>query len=305
MSLSRAILDGVAVPLPGKAPFSCRDLAPLHHRSFDLPCEDPFLRGAGTPAHAYLEGAKEGWHDHPEYMDFLDPTSPVFALKTAERDLTMHHWEGWLEAARVLDVGCGSGRFAMPFLDRGATVVGVDGDHESLRRCVWHAAGRPGRLDVHWSSVRSLPAIEPVDVVIAAEVLCYVPDLAGALAAIRARLRPGGGLLLSVEARWGWAASPDAPVGAVEAALGGEGVVHIPGDRWVRTMDREQLEAALSESGFQVERIRATHYLTDGPLEGVLGECSLAEILELEQRCRAHPVWRPLNRLWTAVAVRS
>ena len=30
----------------------------------------------------------------------------------------------------------------------------------------------------------------------------------------------------------------------------------------------------------------------------------LEALLDVEEACRAHPVWRPLNRIWTAVAVK-
>ena len=50
-----------------------------------------------------------------------------------------------------------------------AMVWGVDGDLHSLQRCAWRASGRPGRLDLHWSSVHRLPPLRDLDVVIACE----------------------------------------------------------------------------------------------------------------------------------------
>ena len=207
----------------------------------------------------------------------------------------------WVTAGRVLDVGCGVGRFVMPFLDRGAQVWGVDGDLESLRRCAWHGAGRPGALELRWSSVHALPEVE-VDVVVAAEVLPYVPRQEEALAAMVRRLRPGGTLLFSVEARWGWAAAQDAPTGGLATALGGDGVVDLPGDRWVRTLDRPDVEALIRDAGLELAVLEPSHWLTDGPLEGLLAEQTLEELLEAEQALRAHPVWAPLHRLWIGVA---
>jgi 2-polyprenyl-3-methyl-5-hydroxy-6-metoxy-1,4-benzoquinol methylase len=237
-------------------------------------------------------------------MDFVDDASPIHALKAAERDLVWHHWEPFVTGGRVLDVGCGIGRFTLPLLDKGYDVVGVDADLASLQRLVWHAAGRPGRLDVHWSSAHVLPD-GPFDLVIASEVLCYVPDTVGALAAIRERLAPGGTLLLSMEARWGWALSEDAPMGGIEAALGDDGILHLPGERWVRTVDEAALRGLLEEAGLTLTHLVPSHWLPDGPLEGVAPEeLSLEELLALEARCRAHPVYGPLHRLWLAVAHR-
>jgi 2-polyprenyl-3-methyl-5-hydroxy-6-metoxy-1,4-benzoquinol methylase len=287
----------------GHGPIPAVELAAWKGKRVQLPCEDPWVRGQGDAAHAYLDGARAAWHTNPEYMDFLRADSPCGALKALERDLYLHTWAPWLEGAdTVLDVGCGVGRFVLPMLDKGCTVWGVDADHESLLRCLWRAAGRPGRLDLHWSSVHSLPDVV-VDVAIAAEVLCYVPEVERALAGLVARVRPGGAVLISMEARWGWAASPDAPAGSLEAALAGDGVVHVPGEGWVHTRTREEVEALLRGAGLEVEAVVASHYTLDAPLEQVAGAShDLQATLEMEARCRAHPVWGPLNRLWLAAA---
>lgn len=307
MSLSRATRpDGTPVRLEGDPPYSGDALLALLGVPFDLPSDDPFVHGAGDAAHAYLDGARAAWSESPDWMDFLDEDSPIFDLKQAERDIYLHWWGPWLaEGGRALDVGCGIGRFTTALLDRGYDVHGVDADIDSLRRCAWHAAGREGRLDLHWAGVHHLPDVEPVDLVVAAEVLCYVPDVDDALAGIVQRMKPGAALLLSMEARWGWASSPDAPRDALDEALEGTGVLDLPGDRWVRTFTREELCALLERAGLRVERIVATHYVTDGPLEAVMpSSATLEELLAAEARCRAHPVWRPLNRIWTAVARR-
>lgn len=302
--LDRATRDGVPLPLPPGPPYAAAAIDPAWADGLDWTPDDPFVCGEGDAAHAYLDGARAAWDDYPDWMDFLDPESPSYAAKRLERDLYLHHAADALaDARRVLDVGCGVGRFLVPLLDRGLDVIGVDADPESLRRCLRHAAGRPGRLDLSWSSVHTLPD-GPFDAVLAAEVLCYVPDHEGALAAIHDRLRPGGALVISVEAKWGWAAAPDAPQGAVEAALTGVPVDR-PGDRWVRTWDGPELEAALARAGFDVVSVLPTHYFFDGPLERLISdELRLDELLALEARARAHPVWAPLARAWLAIARR-
>jgi len=286
-------------------PTRCDALIPLVGTPIDLPCDDPWLLDAGTAGHAYLQASARAWEEHPDYMDFLDLGSPINDLKRAERDIYLHWYKPWLSARRVLDIGCGIGRLTHPFLDRGATVHGVDGDPRSLERCAWHAAGRPGRLALHWTSVHRLPDIAPVDVAIACEVLCYVPDFEGALQQIVARLRPGGALLIAMEAPWGWATAEDAPASSIAEALRGAGVIDKPGDRWVRTVTEAELRASLESAGLRVELLIPTHYLPDGPLERCLDlEISLEEVLAAEQACREHPVWAPLNRIWTCAAIR-
>lgn len=305
LSLSRATLpDGSPLGLPGLPPYACQLLDHLAGVPFDLPCEDPWIVDGDGDEHTYLEAAHHAWDEWPEWMDFTSPDSPAWDLKAASRDLYLHGWEAWLEAERVLDVGCGVGRFALELLDRGATVIGVDADLESLRRLAWHAAGRPGRLELHWTTTDHLPE-GTVDLVIAAEVLCYVPDPERVLAELVRRLRPGGAVLVSVESRWGWAAAVDALPGTVEQALSDDPVVHLPGERWVRTYTEDELRALLEGAGLEVQLLAATHYLIDGPLERTLGEHDLGELLDLELRLRDHPVWAPLHRVWTAVGVAS
>lgn len=296
--------EGTPVGLPGASPYEASDLGVLVDVAFQLPCDDSWVQGSGTEGHGYLDAAREGWAEHPEWMDSMSPDSPVRLLKEASRDVYLHWWGPWLDGGRVLDLGCGVGRFTTWLLDQGAHVWAVDPDLESLRRCVWASAGREGRLDVHWSSARQLPALTDLDAIVACEVLCYVPEMEEVLAQLVGMLRPGGALLLSMEARWAWAISPDAPEGSIREALTGSGVIARPGDRWVRTLTREDLVQALESVGLKIEVLEPTHYVPEGPLEGVAGEVSLDDLLALEQEARTHPVWAPLNRVWTVVATR-
>ena len=160
-----------------------------------------------------------------------------------------------------------------------------------------------GRLDLHWATGETLPALElaPVDLVVAAEVLCYVEDPARVLANLRALLRPGGRLLFSVEARWGWALAYDSPAELLPALLG-DGVVHVEGDRWVRTFEEADLRALLGDAGWEIEELLPTHYIPSGPFDDAAGTLSVEEVLAWEARLRAHPVTRAWNRAWVGVA---
>lgn len=271
-----------------------------------MPPGDPRLadlhHGGDSPSAPMdnLAGLVRAWEAHPEWLDFLDPSAPNHADKMLERSLYTHHWAPFLPASgRVLDLGGGCGRFACWFLDRGLDVEVVDPDLRSLWRTLQHASGRPGRIDVHWSTGEALPELAPVDVALAAEVLCYVEDPVQTLQNVRETLKPGGRLLCSVESRWGWASALDAHPGTLDALLT-DGIVHVPGDVWVRTFTEQDLRELLAD--WEIEHLIPTHYIPSGPFEAAAGELDLAGVLALEERLRARTETRHLNRAWMAVA---
>ncbi len=112
---------------------------------------------------------------------------------------------------RVLDVGCGEGRFTSALVEAGVQAVGIDVAQEPLRRAqarrsaavARHAAGTAGaELDL-----RVVPPHGPwpfaeasFDAVWAGETIEHVMDTAGWLSEVRRVLRPGGLLLLSTPA---------------------------------------------------------------------------------------------------------
>ena len=309
MALADArLLSGSPLDLPPGPPYAAADLGSWVGSAFTLPPGDPRLtalcEGGPAPAPAFdnVVGATSAWAD-PDYapwLDFLDEEAPNHREKMLERSLYLHHWARWLPTrGRVLDLGGGTGRFMAAMLDRGLDVELVDPDLRSLWRAAQHADGRDGRLDLHWTTGTHLPPLAPVDVVLATEVLCYVADPRAVLDGLRPLLKPGAALLASVEARWGWAASLDAPAGSLDALVG-DGLLHVPGDRWVRTYDQPALQALFE--GWSIELCLQTHYTTSGPFELAAGELDLAGVLAWEERLRAHPVTEPWHRAWMLVA---
>jgi 2-polyprenyl-6-hydroxyphenyl methylase/3-demethylubiquinone-9 3-methyltransferase len=99
---------------------------------------------------------------------------------------------------RVLDVGCGEGRFAAELARAGAKVVGIDVAEEPLRR----ARELHPELDVRLVDAEGgwELADGSFDVVWAGEVIEHVADTAAWLSEVRRVLRSGGRLLLSTPA---------------------------------------------------------------------------------------------------------
>lgn len=107
---------------------------------------------------------------------------------------------GELEGKRVLDVGCGAGRFAEVTLGLGAELVAVDYSG-AVDVCRDNLAPHP-RLDVVQGDIYRLP-FKPglFDFVYCLGVLQHTPDVRKAFSCLPPQLRPGGHLAVDVYQR--------------------------------------------------------------------------------------------------------
>jgi SAM-dependent methyltransferase len=191
-------------------------------------------------------------------------------------------------ARSLLDLGCGTGVFALLLADRGVRVIGVDPAGASLDV----ARAKPGAERVTWihGDASAVPADVTVDAVTmtanVAQVFLTDEDWAATLAAVHAALRPGGWLIFESRdpARRAWEdwteaatrSTTDIPgVGRVsdwvqvtEVVDGGrlvtfespnvfvaDGTV-IVSRSTLRFRSRDELEASLRASGFVVDAVR-------------------------------------------------
>jgi predicted TPR repeat methyltransferase len=101
-------------------------------------------------------------------------------------------------AGLAVDLGCGTGRLPAAWRHPVARWIGVDLSGRMLAE-----AEATGRYEALWQRdvVEALAHLEGVDLVTAADVLCYVGDLAPVLAGVAEALAPEGVLVASLEAR--------------------------------------------------------------------------------------------------------
>jgi 2-polyprenyl-6-hydroxyphenyl methylase/3-demethylubiquinone-9 3-methyltransferase len=149
---------------------------------------------------------------------------------------------------RVLDVGCGEGRFAAELAREGASVVGIDVAEEPLRR----ARELHPQLDLRLvvgERAWDLPDAS-FDVVWAGEVIEHVAETAAWLSEVRRVLRSGGRLLLSTPAH--------GRLEMLRLALSKRALAeHFdPRGEHLRFYSRETLTELLEDFGFQAVEVR-------------------------------------------------
>jgi SAM-dependent methyltransferase len=146
---------------------------------------------------------------------------------------------------RVLDLGCGAGRFVAALREAGAEPVGVEAAEAALERARNNAPGADFRLV---EPDGSLPLDHAsVDLVWCSEVLEHVGDTAYLLLEVRRVLRPGGRLLVTVPFH-------GRVKGAVIALTRFE--AHFdPLGQHLRFYTRASLDATLRRAGFEDVRV--------------------------------------------------
>jgi len=146
---------------------------------------------------------------------------------------------------RVLDLGCGAGRFIAALREAGADPVGVELAQAALERARHNVPGADLRLVAPDGSL-PLPHGE-FDVVWCSEVLEHVPDTVAFLTEARRVLKRGGRLLVTV---------PDhGPLRRVLLALTRHDAHFDPLGQHVRFYTRRSLTRALAATGFTQVRL--------------------------------------------------
>jgi 2-polyprenyl-3-methyl-5-hydroxy-6-metoxy-1,4-benzoquinol methylase len=120
----------------------------------------------------------------------MRPTDSSYVRRQVDRLLA---FAGLAGGDRVLDVGCGMGRYTFALADRGLAVEGLDLSEQLLERLREFDAGRY-RIPLHCADVLDPPAeLEGrFDAVVGFFTLHHLHDLTGCLRAMRSLVKPEG-----------------------------------------------------------------------------------------------------------------
>ncbi|WP_310468849.1 bifunctional 2-polyprenyl-6-hydroxyphenol methylase/3-demethylubiquinol 3-O-methyltransferase UbiG [Sphingomonas sp.] len=159
------------------------------------------------PGEAAHFGALAGdWWDPDGASAMLHKLNPVRLGYI--RDRADQHWQldemsrRPLEGKSALDVGCGAGLLAEPLARLGAAVTAIDAAPELIAAARDHAAGQGLSIDYRAAAVEDVQG--KFDLVTSLEVIEHVADPQAFVAALAARLVPGGLMILSTPNRTAW-----------------------------------------------------------------------------------------------------
>lgn len=204
------------------------------------------------------------------------------------------------EELTVLDVGGGTGGFAVPMAEAGHNVTVVDASPDALAALTRRAAeagvaGRVRAVQGDGDALAGLIAPASVDLILCHAVLEVVDDPPGVVTAIATALRPGGAVSLLVAGRAA-AVLGRAVNGHLDVATalltdpdGRAG----PRDTLRRRYDAETAAALLGRAGLEVEEIHGVRVLAD-LLPAAVMEADPQAMLELELALSARPPFRDI-----------
>jgi SAM-dependent methyltransferase len=201
---------------------------------------------------------------------------------------------------RIIDVGGGTGGFAVPLAESGHLLTVVDASPNALAALRQRAAER-GVADrvtaVQGDADRLLDVVEKSagDLVLCHSVLEFVDDPATALGAVAAVLRPGGSVSVLVANRVAAALTRalGGHFGASSAVLA-DAAGRIGGEGLLRRYDVDGIRRQVTGAGLTVEGVHGVRVVSDLVPGGLVDAEGVEELVAWELAVAAQPPYRDI-----------
>ena len=138
-----------------------------------------------------------GFESYSRWAEVYDDDSKNNPVIAGEEKVI---WDlmGNVKSLRVLDVGCGTGRHAIPMAKKGAQVLALDPSSEMLAKAKKKAQKENVKIDFRLGTVESIGSdIGEFDLVLCCLVLGHVPDLMKAVSVLASHVTSQGSLIVS------------------------------------------------------------------------------------------------------------
>lgn len=146
------------------------------------------MASRGNVLSIYDTHAQEWWNQRSPYFRSLLSITP-YRLGLIEEMI------GSADGKVVVDLGCGGGLIAVPLLNKGANVIGVDLSEASLNEARFRSDGRGEFIQGDARTVEL--EYQCADVVVLADLVDHISDYAKVLENAARILRPGGRAFVS------------------------------------------------------------------------------------------------------------
>lgn len=235
------------------------------------------------------------------------------ALRPALDELLAHQSAGGRTELEVLDIGGGTGGFAVPLAEAGHRVTVLDPSPDALaalgrRVAEANVATRVRAVQGDADNVAAVAGADQFDLVLCHGVLEYTDDPAGALKSAVAALRPSGVASLLVANRNAvvFARAISGNLAAARHALGDPDGRWGPSDPLPRRFDPDEFVALVRAAGARVLATHGVRVFSDlVPSTVIEGEVlSREDLVALESAVAEHPAFRAIATQLHVLAAR-